>query len=1118
MSPIPPHIKFKSFIMWHIGIQILLLLAFDIEVNPGPVKDPCGICSKAVTWSDKGVNCSDCEVWFHASCVHMRTIVYDLEQSGVPWHCWNCGLPNFSSEIFANVPADSIHPSLQNISRASSLTTTSSVHPPSPLSTSEETSSDLSPGRNNQTPPLFSTPIHSVSPPNFKTPPNQDPSSKNSPSRRPATVKHNKSLRTIVLNFQSIRNKKASLLNLIDSANPDLIIGSETWLKPTEHSSEFFPPNYVVYRKDRPDGYGGCLLAVKTDFISHEIHHSTKAEAVYVQIKTDGRERPLVVGSIYRPPSTKKSEILEQVQEITKSMDALNKRDTIWIGGDLNLPDIDWRTNEINGNRNPRVANVEFVEKLGEYNLHQVVENPTRGENILDIFCTNKPNLVQRTKLLPGLSDHDAILVESRIKAQKNKPIAHTVSIWKKANFEAIKAETEAFATEFNKNPPETVEKQWESIRNHLLDMMKKHVPTKKRSTKFHQPWINNTIKRLARKKQRAWKKAKRTGEQQDWNRFKSLKKDTRRECRKAYQGYVRSFIEEDSGKHLWRFIKSKKTDTVGVAPLKKNGLIHSTGKEKANILNDQFGSVFTNEDLDNLPDLGDSPFPPMPDINITTDGVEKLLKKLNTRKAAGPDGIPCRLLQCVSKELAPALTTLFTKSLDSGQVPKDWRHALVQPIYKKGDRSNPANYRPISLTCVCCKLMEHIVRSHVTRHLETENILSDAQHGFRKKRSCETQLLLTIDDLARELDKGGQTDTILLDYAKAFDKVPHQRLIMKLHHYGIRGQPLLWIQSFLANRTQQVVVEGEVSNIGEVTSGVPQGSVLGPTLFLAYINDIGDNISAKVRLFADDTILYRHIRDSNDTHALQQDLERLQTWEATWQMEFNVSKCHVLSVTMKKKPTQPNYHLHGQKLEQVDSAKYLGVEITSKLHWGKHIHQTAAKANRTSGFICRNLKGCPTPVQSHCYKALVRPILDYASPVWDPYQQDLIDTLEATQRRTARRIYQNFDRQTSGSTLVQRLELPTLKERRAIDKVAMVYKIVNNEVDIQASNFYTPATRQLRGQQNKFQVPQSRLNVHLHSFVPSSTRLWNSIPQSAMAASSVSNFKEQLKEWAKKA
>ena len=222
----------------------------------------------------------------------MRTIVYDLEQSGVPWHCWNCGLPNFSSEIFANVPAYFIHPSLQNISRASSLTTTSSVHPPSPLSTSEETSSDLSPGRNNQTPPLFSTPIHSVSPPNFKTPPNQDPSSKNSPSRRPATVKHNKSLRTIVLNFQSIRNKKASLLNLIDSANPDLIIGSETWLKPTEHSSEFFPPNYVVYRKDRPDGYGGCLLAVKTDFISHEIHHSTKAEAVYVQIKTDGRERP----------------------------------------------------------------------------------------------------------------------------------------------------------------------------------------------------------------------------------------------------------------------------------------------------------------------------------------------------------------------------------------------------------------------------------------------------------------------------------------------------------------------------------------------------------------------------------------------------------------------------------------------------------------------------------------------------------------------------------------------------------------------------------------------------------------------------------------------------------
>ena len=334
---------------------------------------------------------------------------------------------------------------------------------------------------------------------------------------------------------------------------------------------------------------------------------------------------------------------------------------------------------------------------------------------------------------------------------------------------------------------------------------------------------------------------------------------------------------------------------------------------------------------------------------------------------------------------------------------------------------------------------------------------------SFEKKRSCETQLLLTINDLTKELDRGGQTDTILLDYAKAFDKVPHQRLIIKLFYYGVKGQPLQWIQSFLADRTQQVVVEGEVSDIGNVTSGVPQGSVLGPSLFLAYINDIGDNITSKLKLFADDTILYRHIRTNGDAKSLQSDLNKLQTWEQTWQMEFNVSKCHVLSATLKRNPIKTEYRLHDQVLEKVSSSKYLGVEISEKLHWGKHVSAITAKANKTTNFICRNLKGCPTEVKTHCYKALVRPILDHASPIWDPYQQDLIDTLEGSQKRAARRILHNYDRQTSASGLVQKLNLTPLRQRRAIDKVTMVYKIVNSEVDIPHRDHFTPNLRQQR-------------------------------------------------------
>ena len=926
-------------------------------------------------------------------------------------------------------------------------------------------------------------------------------------------MKTNQTLRTLVINFQSIRNKKAELINLLESSNPDIIIGTETWLKPSEYSSEFFPPSYTVYRKDRPQGWGGCLVATKSNLITHEIPHTTNAEAVYVNIKTAGREKPLVVGAVYRTPSVPYKDMPEQIAEISKSFEVLDKKDTLWIGGDMNLPDIDWKTNEIIGKSNNKEANQAFIDTTSNFGLQQINDKPTREGNILEIFCTNRPGLISKCSLIPGLSDHDIVLIESRIKAKKNKPVAHTVSVWKDANFDAIKEETKTFCNEFLSSPPVTAEEQWQSICNHLKSMMSRHVPTKKKTIKYHQPWINNTIKRLARRKQRAWRKAKRTNQPTDWDRFKTLKKETRRENRKGYQGFVRSLIEENDN-NLWRLIKSRKNESVGISPLRKNGIIFSQSKEKANILNSQFSSVFTKEDLDNLPDLGDSPHPSMPDFDISVNGIEKLLKNINPRKAAGPDGIPCRLLQSVAKELAPGLTKLFSTSLESGQVPKDWCHAIVQPIFKKGDRSTAANYRPISLTCVCCKLMEHVIRTQVTEHLEKNNIFSDAQHGFRKRRSCETQLLLTVDDLAREIDRGGQTDTILLDYAKAFDKVPHQRLVMKLYYYGIRGRTLIWIQNFLANRTQQVAVEGEKSETADVTSGVPQGSVLGPTLFLVYINDIGDNITSKLRLFADDTILYRSIRNSTDTRILQEDLERLQAWEQQWQMEFNVNKCHVLSVTNKKKPHPPNYHLHGHRLEEVDSAKYLGVELTKKLSWGKHVNNTAAKVNKTSAFICRNLKGCPTSVQTHCYKALARPVAEYASPVWDPHCQTHIDALESSQRRAARRILNDFNRESSATALLKKLELESLQERRKIDKAAMVYRIVNDLVDIPSGAYFQQTNRRLRGQPNKFIVPQSKTAIHLNSFFPSATRIWNSIPQQAVLAPSVSSFKGCLREW----
>ena len=360
-------------------------------------------------------------------------------------------------------------------------------------------------------------------------------------------------------------------------------------------------------------------------------------------------------------------------------------------------------------------------------------------------------------------------------------------------------------------------------------------------------------------------------------------------------------------------------------------------------------------------------------------------------------------------------------------------------------------------------------------------------------------------------MDDREQVDVILLDFSKAFDRVPHMRLLHKLKYYGVTNNTHGWISDFLGGRSQRVLLEGVSSELLPVTSGVPQGSVLGPLLFLAFINDLPDVVSPRstVRLFADDCVLYRKVKSKEDTAELQRDLDGLQQWEADWLMEFHPRKCQVLHVTNKKNVIKADYNIHGHVLEETDTAKYLGVNIHHKLSWNHHIQMVVSKANSTYAFLRRNISMCPRETKVLCYNTLLRPVMEYASIIWDPHTNVNIDKLEMVQRRYARFVFHDYRRTSSVTAMLNQLNWATLHERRARAKVDMVFRMVNGLVDLPAT-LLIPAPA-MRGHSKKYLVPFARVGIYQHSFVPDSIRLWNALPQRLVDIPSLGCFRNSL-------
>lgn len=845
--------------------------------------------------------------------------------------------------------------------------------------------------------------------------------------------------------------------------------------------------------------------------MSGNVPIDTFLECVWVTVKCDFSQ--LLIGVFYRPPNMSPT-FSEEFQRILCVLVNRFPNYILLIFGDFNFPCINWPILSAA----PTLTEEHcFLQTCLDFSLTQLITNPTRkaasSANILDLFLTNHPAICLDLSHMDGLSDHDIIIGNLSVLPKKGHVTNKYIRCYKKANFDIINSELLAFSNEFLAvYSRQSVEENWTWLKNTLINLIDMHIPVAKIKCFNSTPWFNDRLRRFNNKKKRLYRNADKNRLSESWKRYHL--------CEKAYQSLLkttrRNFFGNDlpsllinNPRRFWRVLNPRSHPEIALTNL--NGEFVSDS-ESAQLLNNAFSSVFTREDLTSSPLIGNRTDITMPAITIREGGICSLLNNLKLSSASDHIGLNNKILKNISPSLSPILCALFSQSLTSHTIPHDWRVARVVPIFKSGDRSLPLNYRPISLTNTICKLLEHVIYTQIINYLEEHSIIFKQQHGFRKGYSCDTQLAGFAHDLHSALDSGFQVDAIFLDYSKAFDRVPHHRLILKLTQLNIHPDIISWIKEFLSHRTQYTVVNNSHSTYVNVTSGVPQGSVLGPLLFLIYINDLPNNVSSRIRLFADDCVLYRNISSNTDRELLQSDLDSINTWCSTWLMSLNESKTKLMSFTQRSARIPTSYALNNVEIELATTYKYLGIHFQSDLAWHYHTDVILAAANRSLGFIKHSLKNAPPHIRKLAYVTLVRPKIEYASAIWEPLQAYLIQNIESLQNRAVRFIFSDYSRHSSITALRDRAELESLSHRRQAARLSLFHKLYHHPI-LSGDLFQAPAvTFPRRDHQYKVKRPTCHTHRFANSFIPRTIIEWNHLPSHVATETNIAKFQELLR------
>ena len=916
-------------------------------------------------------------------------------------------------------------------------------------------------------------------------------------------------LKFISHNARDLRSKYINLHNLILEENPDVVAITETFLDTDISSAEFAPEGYQCFRKDRdishykPGTYvdknrGGVLLLVRSE-LNPTLHRASEVEAelIWVNITLHARAEWLV-GVCYRPEVDQEF----MIEKIKRSIDAIDNQNVILLG-DFNFRNINWQSNECSSS-----LEQGFIDCIDDNLLSQIVDQPTRGANILDLAFVGDASAVHSYEIVDplGNSDHMGVFVNMKCVIPRVARAQRKVYLYSQGDYDKMNENIKNTNWDDLLNDKD-INVNWRVFKQEYNDNVDEFVPVKmvKPGQRLGFPWVRYKSVSKAKKN---YRKAKVSARVSGLHADKLIAKDSKvavdSALYEAKSHYENKLVEQIKGepKRFYNYTRHFSRSSSSIDILEHEGGKITDDSKKADIMNDFFCSVLTDEtpmDSSHTTRPSDSSRPKviLRDIDFSVSDVRLKLSKLKANKASGPDGLNVNVMR-VCLDLDLPLYKLFTQSVHTGITPQEWRDANITPLFKKGSRSKANNYRPVSLTSQVVKLLERIFYENIMKTLKLNGTISCHQHGFQDGCSCVSQLLECINDWSFNYDNEIQTDIIYLDFAKAFDTVPHKRLIQKLKNVGIRGRVLAWLTAFLSNRRQRVILRNGSSSWQWVKSGVPQGSILGPLLFLVYVNDMPNMVSSTAKMFADDTKLYRGIRVFNDCLEVQNDLNNLSAWSERWLLRFNATKCVVLKIRLS---LQYMYTLNGHFLDQVSTQQDLGITVSKDLKPAVHIANIVKKSNQKIGMFKRCFTSLTREAVLILYKTIVRPTLEYASPAWNPHCKKDVMLLENAQGRCLKLC--------KGEVL----SLPSLEYRRTFKDLCEVYKYTHDKYKNGMSDMFSFSSVQLRGHSLKLNKKYCRTTLRQNFFSERVIDTWNDIlTEEVVTAPSLPCFKERLK------